>query len=361
MSGTLAIGQIIGGRYQVVRYIDEGGMQFVYEAYDSLMERVVALKTPKNRSSTKRFRRSAIVAARVNHPSVAKTLDYVRDGDERFLIEELVEGEDLSKALLRRTPFLDPYLAARVFHHLAKGVAAAHHAGVIHRDLKPSNVMVVGDYSLEAVKVTDFGIAKLAQEEIDEAVAGGDTSLSMSQTAVGALPYMAPEAIDSPELVSYPADIWSIGAMIFHLLTGSTPYGTGLRAVKSILAAEIPPVPTFLSRNPQFSALSKNVLDLALKCMQKDPLARPSADQLVQSCGDLYYNSSPRAVGVVKRVDYNKYGFIRTDGEDVFFHVDSCYGPELPQAGDEVLFSSYEGGGAYRAYPVVKLSSTNGA
>ncbi|MGH8053436.1 MAG: protein kinase domain-containing protein [Stenotrophomonas sp.] len=357
MSGTLVVGQLIGGRYKVVRYIDEGGMQYVYEAYDSLMERAVALKTPKNRSSTKRFRRSAIVAARVNHPSVAKTLDYVRDGDDRFLIEELVDGEDLSKALLRRTQFLDPYLAARVFHHLAKGVAAAHHAGVIHRDLKPSNVMVVGDYSLAAVKVTDFGIAKLAQEEIDEAVAGGDTSLSMSQTAVGALPYMAPEAIDSPELVGHPADIWSIGAMMFHLLTGAPPYGTGLRAVKSILAADTPSVPAFLSKNPQFSPLSKEVLALALRCMQKEPQARPTADQLVKSCGDLYYNSSPRRTGVVKRIDYGKYGFIRTDGDDVFFHIDSCYGPEPLQAGDEVLFSSYEGGGAHRAYPVVKLNS----
>ena len=128
MTGPLNVGDLIGGRYEIERYIDEGGMQFVYAATDKLANRVVALKTPKNKSATKRFRRSAIVAAKVNHPNVAKTLDYIREGDQRYLIEELIVGTDLSKALLRRTLFLDPYLVAKVFHHLAKGLAAAHHA-----------------------------------------------------------------------------------------------------------------------------------------------------------------------------------------------------------------------------------------
>ena len=152
MSGPLNTGDVIGGRYEISRYIDAGGMQFVYAARDRLTGRLVALKTPKNPSATKRFRRSAVVAARVNHPNVAKTLDYLKVGDQRFLIEELIEGADLSKALLRQTKFLDPYLAAKVLHHLAKGVAAAHHAGVVHRDLKPTNVMVVGGYSLTELK-----------------------------------------------------------------------------------------------------------------------------------------------------------------------------------------------------------------
>ncbi|HEY0333599.1 MAG TPA: protein kinase [Stenotrophomonas sp.] len=357
MTGSLNEGQLIGGRYQILQYIDEGGMQYVYEAYDRLTERNIALKTPKNRSSMKRFRRSAIVAAKVNHPNVAKTLDYVREGDDRFLIEELVVGQDLSKALLRRANFLDPYLAARIFHHLAKGVAAAHHAGVIHRDLKPSNVMVSGGYCLDEVKVTDFGIAKLAQDEIEEAVAGGEASLSMSQTAVGALPYMAPEAIDTPKDVTQAVDIWSVGAMMYHLMTGATPFGTGLRAVRNILAADKPVPPPFLSRNPQFAHLSKEVLSLSLACMEKAPAARPTADQLVESCGNLYYNSSSRRFGVVKRIEFGKWGFIRTEADDVFFHIDSCYGPEPLKQGDHVLFSSFEGGGAQRAYPVMKLDA----
>lgn len=356
MSGPLSPNELVGERYQIVKYIDAGGMQFVYCAKDLLTERLVALKTPKNPSASKRFKRSAIVAARVNHPNVAKTLDYLKIGDERYLIEELIEGEDLSKALLQDAKFVDPYLAAKVLHHMAKGVAAAHHAGVVHRDLKPSNVMVSGGYSLNELKVTDFGIAKLAGEVLEEAAAGGEASMSMSQTAVGALPYMAPEAIDTPKEVGSSADVWSLGAMMFHIMTGEPPYGTGLRSVRAILAAETPAVPDFLNANPQFAPLANEVVALALSCMKRNPSDRPTADDLVNSCGALCYTPAPRRRGVVKRIDHGKYGFISTLGPDVFFHVESVYGPEKLQEGDHVLFASYNGGGADRAHPVVKLS-----
>nr|WP_208409133.1 serine/threonine-protein kinase [Xanthomonas sp. CFBP 8151] len=334
----------------------EGGMQYVYLARDTLTGREVALKTPKNSSATKRFRRSAIVAAKVNHPNVAKTLDYLREGDFRYLIEELIIGQDLSHALLKHTEFLDPYLAARAFHHLAKGVAAAHHVNVIHRDLKPSNVMVAGGYDMTEVKVTDFGIAKLAKEELEEAAEGGTGTMSMSQTAVGALPYMAPEAIETPKDVTTAADIWSLGAMLYHILTGVTPFGSGLRAVRRITSGEIEKPPRFLTANPQFSALAEQVLRLSLECMNRDPDKRPRADQLVMECGALCYNSAPRLFGTIRRMDYGKYGFINVDGgNEAFFHIESFYGPTPPKLGDKVMFSSYLGGGAPRAYPIVKL------
>lgn len=358
MSGPLNTGDVIGGRYEIQRYIDEGGMQYVYEARDQLADRVVALKTPKNKSATKRFRRSAIVAAKVNHPNVAKTLDYVKEGDNRYLIEELIVGADLSKALLRKTSFLDPYLVAKVFHHMAKGLAAAHHAGVIHRDLKPTNLMVVGGYSLSELKITDFGIAKMAEEELVEAAEGGEQTLTTSQTAVGALPYMAPEAIDTPKLVTQAADIWSLGAMIFHLLTGQQPFGVGLRAVQKIMAAVRPDAPAFVLRNPQFSPLASELLEMAYACMQKDPSLRPTADQLVARCGTLCYTVTPRAEGVIARVDYEAYGFIASGEGSVFFHMDSVFGsPPKLVVGDRVLFSAYAGGGSPRAYPVLKITA----
>lgn len=357
MSGPLRGGDLIGGRYEIQHYLDEGGMQFVYVARDQLTERLVALKTPKNNSAVKRFRRSAVVAAKVNHPNVAKTLDYVRDGDLRYLIEELIDGKDLKAALLKDTAFLDPYLAAKVFHHLAKGVSAAHHAGVVHRDLKPTNIMVVGDYSLLELKVTDFGIAKMAGEELLEAIEGGDVTMTNSSTAVGALPYMAPEAIETPKSVGAPADVWSIGAMMYQLLTGNYPYGQGLKAVPLIMAAQPPAVPAFLTSNPQFSSLAKELMDLALSCLKKNPQDRPTADQLVSRCSDLCYTSSPRRRGVVTDFQYSAFGFIRVQNENVFYHKDCVYGP-LPAVGDEVIFSSYVGGGAHRALPVVKVIVT---
>lgn len=331
-------------------------MQFVYAAYDRLTERMVALKTPKNRSAQKRFRRSAVVAAKVNHPNVAKTLDYVKVGNDRYLIEELVEGQDLREALLQRTAFLDPYLAAKVFHHLAKGVAAAHHAGVVHRDLKPTNIMVVGGYSLSELKVTDFGIAKMAGEELREAVEGGEASMTTSQTAVGALPYMAPEAIEDPKSVREPADIWSVGAMMFHLLCGVLPFGQGLRAVPQIISANVAEVPRFLTANAQFKPLADELVKIALSCLKKDPEERPTADQLVARCGNLCYTSAQREFGVVGRFMYDAFGFISTRNGDVFFHKDCVYG-EVPRVGESVIFSSYNGGDAPRALPVQKTNS----
>lgn len=357
MSGPHSPGDVIDGRYEIRADVGEGGMQFVYAAHDRLIGRMVALKTPKNRSATKRFKRSAIVAAKVNHPNVAKTLDYVRDGTDRYLIEELIEGKDLQEALLRRSGCLDPFSAAKVFHYLAKGVAAAHHAGVVHRDLKPTNVMVVGGYSLSEIKITDFGIAKMAGDELIEAAEGGTSTMTTSQTAVGALPYMAPEAIETPREVGPPADVWSVGAMMFHLLSGAPPFGTGLAAVRKILEGTPPPTLAFLTANPQFAPLAKELMDVVLQCLQKDPADRPTADEIVTRCGMLCYSLDARSEGVIRRIDYGAYGFIESDGPDVFFHTSSVYGPKPVQVGSSVIFASYDGGGARRAHPVVVVDA----
>lgn len=354
MTGSLTAGQTIGGRYVVQNYLAEGGMQFVYVAKDTVTDRVVALKTPKNPSAEKRFRRSAIVAAKVNHPNVAKTLDYVEENGATFLVEELIEGEDLKAALLTRTDYVDPYLAAKIFRHLAKGVAAAHHNGVVHRDLKPTNIMVVGGYNVAELKVTDFGIAKMAEAELDEAAEGGDASLSASATALGAIPYMAPEAIDAPETVGLPADVWSIGAIVLHILYGDYPYGAGLRAVGNITKNSPISTPKFVTSNSQFRPLAEEIIELAGRCLQSDPKDRPTADELVEMCGTLCYTVSDRKIGSVKNYQYDAYGFIRTTGDDVFFHKDSVFG-ELPAVNERVVFSCYDGGQAPRALPVLKL------
>lgn len=332
-------------------------MQYVYVAKDQLSERLVALKTPKNKSADTRFKRGAIVAAKVNHPNVAKTLDYLEIGDDKYLLEELVEGLDLEAALLGSTKFIDPYLAAKVFHHLAKGVAAAHHANVIHRDLKPTNIMVLGGYSLSELKITDFGIAKMVEEEIKNARVD-EASMQASQTVVGALPYMSPEAIETPQTVGKPTDIWSIGAMMFRVLTGQYPFESGLKAVSLIVAANAPVASAFVKGNPQFAPLAESILKIALACMKKDPTKRPTADQLVLQCSELCYTPSMRRIGIVTTFDHNAFGFIATGTDQVFFHKTCVYGP-IPAVGDYVMFADYDGGGNRRALPVVKLNKAN--
>jgi serine/threonine-protein kinase len=354
MSGPHNAGEVIQGRYGIIDKIGEGGMQVVYAALDSVLKRKVALKTPKNDSAKKRFRRSAIVSARVNHPNVAKTLDYFEEDHRQYLIEEFIDGNDLDKALLKKARCLDPYLAARVLHYLAKGLAASHHVDVIHRDLKPTNVMVSGGFQLDSIKITDFGIAKMADEEIIEAVEGGNDSISSSSTAVGALPYMAPEVIDTPRDLGKPADVWSVGAMTFELLTGMKPFGAGLKAVGRIQEAKLPEFPPFMTCNAQFAPLANHLIQIVKQCLQKDPSLRPTADDLVELCGNLCYPVEPRCLGTVREIRYGAWGFIDVEGEDVFFHLSCVYGDSLKE-GDGVMLSKFRGGGACRALPVVKL------
>lgn len=355
MKGPHKVGDIVATRYRVDAWIGEGGMQFVYLAYDLTLSRVVALKTPKNASAAKRFQRSAEVAAQVNHPNVAKTLDYLEDGDRAYLVEELIQGDNLEEAILKRVEAVDPNSGAKIFHHLAKGLAAAHHAGVIHRDIKPTNIMVSGGFLLNEIKVTDFGIAKMADEELAEAAENNGATLALSLTAMGALPYMSPEAIDTPRQVGQPSDVWSLGAMMFHVLTGSPPYGIGLRIVGKILEANPPVFPPFLTSNPQFAPLSKQLIALILLCMQKDPALRPTADEVVVRASALCYSMAQRHEGVVDEVKFNAFGWIQGDENRVFFHLTSAYGERRPSGGDRVAYSKFDGGGAFRAHPVIVL------
>jgi len=348
-------GQIVGGRYEITKYIGEGGMQQVFEANDNLLARVVALKVPKNPSAEKRFQRSAAVSARINHANVAKTLDYFEEKERGYLIEEYVSGKDLGRVLKEDLQILDPLMAARIFHRLAKGLAASHHATVIHRDLKPSNIMVVDGGRLTDVKITDFGIAKMAEEEL-VAVEGGESSLTASYTAIGALPYMAPEMIKSIKKAGTSADVWSLGALMFELITGEKPFGVGYKAVPAIMEAKVPPLPNMLKSNAQFKYAAEEIYKLVKICLTADPADRPSADHLVQACGMMCYPDSTREFGKIKIFDNGSWGFIAAEsGDDVFFHIDSIFGKEKVKKGDRVWFARHMGGGADRAFPVMKV------
>jgi serine/threonine-protein kinase len=348
--------EILAERYQVLEYVGEGGMQEVYKARDLVLQREVALKVPKNSSAEKRFKRSAVLSARVNHPNVAKTLDYFEILERPYLIEEFVAGRDLRKILAEEIELFDPYLAAHIFNHLSKGVAASHHAGVVHRDLKPSNIMVIGGLEMSEVKITDFGIAKMAMEELAEAVAGGEASITGSQTMVGALPYMAPEMITDPRKADTPSDVWSLGAILYELISGTRPFGSGLQAVPRITSGEVPAKPALIDYKTQFKPLGNQLFKIILSCLKKEPDARPSADDLTKECETLCYPVQPRSVGTIRTYVYRTCGFIEDAklGGDVFFHLNSVYGKK-PSIGQRVSFTAYPGSGAYRAHPIILL------
>lgn len=353
-------GTVIGGRYTVIEHVGRGGMQDVYRARDGLLNVDVALKTPQAGQPTKRFADSAVIAARVNHHDVAKTLDYFVDG-VAYLVEEFVEGESLEQKL-ERFGVLDPHLGARVLHHLAKGVAASHRVGVIHRDLKPSNIMASAGVNLHNLKITDFGIATLTAEVFDEAAKAGDLTRSTSGTVRGALPFMAPEMMfrkpgeyPGPEI-----DIWSVGAMMFKLLTGEFPFGVYLEAAVNVKNRDRKPWPAFMTSNAQFAPLARELQSIIDSCLLYDPAVRPTAEDLVRQCQDLCYLAIDREVGKIEKFIQNGYsGFIDGGKNPVFFSTESVYGEIQPdmKGNRTVCYSSFPGSPRQRAHPVIVLKS----
>lgn len=214
---------------------------------------------------------------------------------------------------------------------------------------------MAGDLAFKAVKITDFGIAKMAEKEIGDAVSGGEETTQSSRTARGALPYMAPEVIDNPRTPSPPADVWAIAAIAWELLTGRAPFGTGLKAVTAIVSGNKPALSGEITAHNQFGPLSLAVGNVILRCFEKVPTSRPSAEQLATLCDELCYQPLVREVGVIENYPVRTFGFIRSNGSDgVFFQVQNVLGPP-PPLGTDVWYSKFDGSPRPRAIPVVPM------
>lgn len=356
----MILGKVVAERYEVLKHIGQGGMQDVYLAKDLLLNSRVALKTPLPGQHARRFSQSAKIAARVNHHNVAKTLDYLELEGRLFLVEEYVPGDNLD-VKLKAFGVLDPHIAARVFLHLTKGIAASHHAGVVHRDLKPSNIIVEGGVNLHKLKITDFGIATLAEGVFEDAAQKGELTLSNSGTIRGALPYMAPEMMfrnpgDNP---GKPSDIWSLGALMFQLLTGDVPFGYYLQAAVNVQTNNRKAWPSFMSDKPQFSPLANQLKAVVDKCLTYKPESRPTADDLLNEISNLCFICVDRVEGRVSNLIQNGYsGFIDgDDGKKTFFSMESVYGEKKPNVSSDnkVCYSCFSGHPRDRGHPVVVI------
>lgn len=354
MKGDLTQGQVIGGRYEVVDWINAGGMQNVYLAIDRYFDRSVALKSPKEDTVVKRFQQSAAVGALINHPNVAKALDYVEEGVKGFLIEEFVEGCDLSQLIPTKLPAVPPATASRLLHQLARGLAASHRAGVVHRDLKPSNVMISGGLALTQAKITDFGIAKMAEGEIAPWAAGEDKG-TKSRTILGAIPYMAPESITDFKQAGKPADVWALAAIVYETTSGVRPFGRGVESIAKILSGAHPTSPANFGA-PQFRGSGAELFTILSACFATNPANRPTADELVNACNTLCYGNESYETGLItERVNGVRGWIAPSSGRRLMYHTDSFYGDRTHSAEDHLWFARHPGGAADRAMPVVKL------
>jgi serine/threonine protein kinase len=208
---------VIAGRYTLEREIGRGGMGAVWLGLDVVLNRAVALKRigmmPGGSSpDLARAEREARLAARLNHPHVVAVFDLVTEDDQQWLVMEYVEGVTLSQ-LVSRDGALTPDKASPLIGQAADALAAAHAAGIVHRDVKPSNILVTPQGQ---VKLSDFGIAR----------AEADASLTQTGLVTGSPAYLAPE-VASGQTATDASDVWSLGATLFHALSGRPPYEVG--------------------------------------------------------------------------------------------------------------------------------------
>ncbi|WP_437679120.1 serine/threonine-protein kinase [Sorangium sp. So ce131] len=212
-------GQVLAGRYRLVRSLSSGSMGTVWRADDLTLGSPVAIKMlgplyAKDEAVRARFYQEAQAAAALRSPNVVHTLDYgVDNEDVPFIAMELLEGEDLAHRI-ERVGALPPADTARIFADVARAVRKAHEAGIIHRDLKPDNIFLARDDDREVAKVLDFGVAKTS-------LFGGEGMGTQAGVLIGTLPYMSPEQAKG-ESVDSRADLWALGIIAFECVCGRT-------------------------------------------------------------------------------------------------------------------------------------------
>lgn len=252
------------GDYELLEEIARGGMGVVYRARQVSLNRVVALKMILSgpfagRAAVERFRSEAQAAAGLQHPNIVAIHEVGETGGQPYFTMDLVEGRNLADEV-REGP-LPPRQAARYLERIARAIDFAHGRGVLHRDLKPSNVLID---LFDEPRVTDFGLAKRLAD---------DSTLTHTGQMVGSPGYMAPEQA-APRRgaagVGVPSDVYSLGALLYHLLTGRPPFAAATVAETLQQALENDPLPP-RALNP---AAPPDLETLCLKCLEKEPSRR---------------------------------------------------------------------------------------
>lgn len=262
------------GSYTLLDQIGWGAMCVVYRARHEGSGREFAIKVlqfgrPSLRNHIQRMRREATVVLKIDHPNVVKALEFgtaPRIGV--YLVLELLPGTTLQEVLQLEGP-LDPVRSARIAKQTALGLTAAHRAGYVHRDLKPANLMLVGPVANETVKILDFGIVGLLR------AANGCMQLTQDDLIVGTPSHMAPEQFESSN-VGPRADIYALGAILYHMLSGRPPFiGSMREIIAQHLMAPPDPLPIFAGLGP-----------LAHAMLQKRPEDRPESAEAVAAALD---------------------------------------------------------------------------
>ena len=264
------VGSLVAGKYKVLRLVARGGMGKIFLAEQQPLQRKVALKVLSLRSTDNdaefrsRFFLEAATLGRLKHPNTVTVFDYgsLNNDDAFYMVMEFVEGRTLSQ-VIKDEGNLNVIRALRITYEIARSLVEAHEQGIIHRDLKPGNVMIGQGSEGEVVKVLDFGIAKVLQQEEADHVTRADQ-------LVGSPRYMSPEQIKG-ETVDFRSDQYSLGVMLFEMLTGQAPF-KGNNTVEVLLGHLHKPVPAIAELRK--TAVPDAVDRFVRRCLEKEPAQR---------------------------------------------------------------------------------------
>ncbi len=253
-------GQKINDRYQIIKTIGEGGMANVYLAYDTILDRKVAVKILRGDLATdekfvRRFQREALSASSLSHPNIVEVYDVGEDHGEYYIVMEYIEGRHLKQILKKRGHLTVPEVID-IMLQITDGIAEAHNSYIIHRDIKPQNIMVLDN---GVVKITDFGIA----------TALNSTQLTQTNSVMGTVHYLPPEQANGKG-ATIRSDVYSMGILMYELLCGKLPF-RGDNAVEIALKHLKEPVPSIKEELPNLPQSIENVI---IKATAKNPKNR---------------------------------------------------------------------------------------
>ena len=267
----IAKGHMINERYQIIKMIGEGGMANVYLAHDTILDRDVAVKVLRgdladDEKFVRRFQREAIAASSLNHPNIVEMYDVGEDDGKYFIVMEYIEGQTL-KSLIKKRGALTLAEVIDIMLQLTSGIACAHDSYIIHRDIKPQNVLILDD---GRVKITDFGIA----------MALNSNELTQTNSVMGSVHYLPPEQANGSGS-TIKSDIYSLGILMYELLTGKVPF-KGDNAVEIAIKHLKEQMPSVCEENP---AIPQSIENIILRACAKNPKNR--YDSVSQMHNDL--------------------------------------------------------------------------
>ena len=252
-------GTKINNRYSIIRTLGEGGMANVYLAYDTILDRNVAVKVLRGDLATdekfvRRFQREALSASNLYHPNIVQIYDFDSEDGQYYIVMEYVEGKTL-KQLLKRRGSLTITEVIDIMSQITDGMAHAHDSYIIHRDIKPQNIMILED---GMVKITDFGIA----------MAINASDLTQTNSVMGSVHYLPPEQA-AGKGSTIKSDIYSLGILFYEMLAGTMPF-RGETAVEIALKHIKDPMPSIRKINPKVPQSVENIIFIATAKIPKN-------------------------------------------------------------------------------------------